>query len=170
MYCLRVNVYCTTATGCLPNCSYQIYQYQLLSATTPCPHWDTRSCATLSCDPSQFVPRPSAQQNYHNSCISLHHHLRWASAQTASKFRTNSCACRWEFAERYWSQRSGYGDWLRYELSGDRIPGGGARFSTPVQTCPATHPASYTMGIGYFPGVKRPRGGVDSPLPSSVEV
>ena len=25
MYCLCVNVYCTTATGWLPNCSYQIY-------------------------------------------------------------------------------------------------------------------------------------------------
>jgi hypothetical protein len=24
-YCLCVNVYCTTATGCQPNCSYQIY-------------------------------------------------------------------------------------------------------------------------------------------------
>ena len=26
--CLFVNVYCTTATGCLPNCSWQIYEYQ----------------------------------------------------------------------------------------------------------------------------------------------
>jgi len=25
VYCLCVNVYCTTATGCQPNCSYQIY-------------------------------------------------------------------------------------------------------------------------------------------------
>jgi len=25
MYCLCVNVYCTTATGCQPNCSWQIY-------------------------------------------------------------------------------------------------------------------------------------------------
>jgi hypothetical protein len=28
MYCLCVNVYCTTATGCQPNCSQQICQYQ----------------------------------------------------------------------------------------------------------------------------------------------
>ena len=28
MYCLCVNVYCTTATGCQPNCSWQLYQYQ----------------------------------------------------------------------------------------------------------------------------------------------
>jgi len=26
MYFLYVNVYCTTATGCLPNCSWQIHQ------------------------------------------------------------------------------------------------------------------------------------------------
>jgi len=31
-----------------------------------------------------------------------------------------------------------------------------ARFSAPVQTGPAAHPASYTMGIGSFPGAKRP--------------
>ena len=34
MYCLCVNVYCTTATECLPNCSWQIYHiiyiYKLL--------------------------------------------------------------------------------------------------------------------------------------------
>ena len=27
MYCLCVNVYCTAATGCQPNCSYKTYQY-----------------------------------------------------------------------------------------------------------------------------------------------
>jgi len=31
----------------------------------------------------------------------------------------------------------------------------GARFSAPVRTGPGTHPASYTMGTGSFPGVKR---------------
>ena len=40
-------------------------------------------------------------------------------------------------------------------------PGGGARFSAPVQTGPEAHPASYTMGTGSFPGVKRPGRGVD---------
>jgi len=29
-----------------------------------------------------------------------------------------------------------------------------ARFSTPVQTDPGTHPASYTTGTGSFPGGK----------------
>ena len=40
-----------------------------------------------------------------------------------------------------------------------------ARFSAPVQTGPGGHPASYTMGTVYFPGVKRPERGVDHPLP-----
>ena len=39
----------------------------------------------------------------------------------------------------------------------------GSRFSAPVQTGPGTHPASYTMGTGSFPGVKRPVFGVDHP-------
>ena len=50
-----------------------------------------------------------------------------------------------------------------------RIPVG-ARFSAPVQTGPGAHPASYTMGIESFPGVKRPGRGVDHPFPSRVEV
>jgi len=45
-----------------------------------------------------------------------------------------------------------------------------ARFSPPGQTGPGTHPASYTMGIGSFPGVKRPGRGVDDPPLSSVKV
>jgi len=39
----------------------------------------------------------------------------------------------------------------------------GARFSAPVQIGPWAHPASYTMGTGYFPRVKRPGRGVDDP-------
>jgi hypothetical protein len=46
----------------------------------------------------------------------------------------------------------------------------GARFSAPVQTGPEAHPASYTMGTGSFPEVKRLGRGVDHPPPSSVEV
>jgi hypothetical protein len=41
-------------------------------------------------------------------------------------------------------------------------PGGG-EFSLTVQTGPGAHPASYTMGTGSFPGVKRPGRGVDHP-------
>ena len=64
-----------------------------------------------------------------------------------------------------------YSDSLRTGRSGDRIPvGGGARFSAPVQTGPRAQPASYTMGTGSFPGVKRPGRGVDHPPPSNTEV
>ena len=47
---------------------------------------------------------------------------------------------------------------------------GGARFSAPILTGPGAHPASYTMGTGSFPGVKRPGRGVDHPPPSIAEV
>jgi len=53
-----------------------------------------------------------------------------------------------------------------YGLDGPGIEsqwGGGARF--PVQTGPGSHPNSYTMGTGSFPGVKRPGRGVDHPPP-----
>jgi len=40
----------------------------------------------------------------------------------------------------------------------------GTRFSTPVQTGPGAHPASYTMGAWSLSGgVKRPGRGVDHP-------
>ena len=44
--------------------------------------------------------------------------------------------------------------------SGDGIPVE-ARFSAPFQTGPGAHPASYTMGNGSFPGLKRPGHGID---------
>ena len=47
--------------------------------------------------------------------------------------------------------------------------GGGARFSAPVRRVPGAHTASYTMGTGSFPGVKRPGRGVDQQPPSSTE-
>jgi hypothetical protein len=46
----------------------------------------------------------------------------------------------------------------------------GARFSAPVPTEPGSHPAFDTMGTASFPGVKRPKRGVDHPFPSSAEV
>jgi len=45
-----------------------------------------------------------------------------------------------------------------------------ARFSTPIQTGPGAHPASYTVGPGFFLGVKWPGRDVDHPLPSCAEV
>ena len=59
----------------------------------------------------------------------------------------------------------------RYGLDGPGIISWwGARCSAPVQTGPGANPASYTMGTGSFPGVKRPVRGVDHPLTSSAEV
>jgi len=46
----------------------------------------------------------------------------------------------------------------------------GARFTVPDQTGCGAHPASYTMGIGSFPGLKRPESGDDHPPPSSAKV
>jgi len=48
--------------------------------------------------------------------------------------------------------------------------GGGVRFSAPVQIGPHTHTASYTMGTGTFPGIKRPGRGVDQTSSSSTDV
>ena len=61
-------------------------------------------------------------------------------------------------------QLSRYSDSLWAGRSGDRIPVV-ARFTAPVQTGPGAHPASLLYN-GYrvsFPGVKRPRRGVDHP-------
>jgi hypothetical protein len=58
----------------------------------------------------------------------------------------------------------------RYRLDGPGIESRWARFFAPVQNGPEAHPASYTMGIRSYPGVKRPERGVDHPPPSSAEV
>jgi hypothetical protein len=44
------------------------------------------------------------------------------------------------------------------------------RFSTPDQTGPGAHTASYIMGTGSFLGIKRPGRGIDHPPPPSSEV
>jgi hypothetical protein len=53
--------------------------------------------------------------------------------------------------------------------SEDRMPVG-ARFSSHVLTGPGAHQASYTLGTGFFQGVKRPGRGIDLPPSSSDEV
>ena len=64
---------------------------------------------------------------------------------------------------------SRYSDSLLAGRSGDRIPVE-ERFSAPVQTGPGANSATYTMGTGSFPGVKRPERGVDHPSPSRADV
>ena len=59
----------------------------------------------------------------------------------------------------------------RYGMGGPGIKSRwGAKFYAPAQTGPGAHPASYTMGTGSFPGVKRPGRGFYHPPPSSTEV
>ena len=41
----------------------------------------------------------------------------------------------------------------------------GVKLSSPVQTSPGAHPASYAMGKGSCPEVKRPARGADHPPP-----
>jgi hypothetical protein len=43
-------------------------------------------------------------------------------------------------------------------------------FFAPVQTGPGAHTASYTMGTGSFPEVKRPRRRADHPPASRAEL
>jgi hypothetical protein len=45
-----------------------------------------------------------------------------------------------------------------------------SKFFLHVQTGPGAHPASCTMGTGFFPGVKQPGRGADHPSPSSADV
>jgi hypothetical protein len=68
-------------------------------------------------------------------------------------------------------QDSSVGIATRYGLKGPGIEsrGRGKRISVPVQTGPGAHPASYTMGIRSFSGVKRPGGGADHPPPAEFE-
>ena len=65
-------------------------------------------------------------------------------------------------------QRSRYSDWLRVETVRVSNPGGGARFSAPVQTGPGSHPISCTIGTGSFPGVKERPGRDADPSPLLV--
>jgi len=59
----------------------------------------------------------------------------------------------------------------RYGLDGPRIASWWERdFPHQSGLAPEAHPASYTMGIGSFPGVKRPGQGVNHPPPSSAQV
>jgi hypothetical protein len=64
----------------------------------------------------------------------------------------------------YVGRDSSVGVATRYGLDGPRIEfRWGSRFSSPVQVCPGAHPASYTRGTAFFPGVKWPDRGIDHP-------
>ena len=60
---------------------------------------------------------------------------------------------------------------IRYWLDGPGIEFQWERdFPQPSRQALAAYPASYTMGTGSLPGVKRPGRGVDHPPPSSAEI
>jgi hypothetical protein len=67
------------------------------------------------------------------------------------------------------TQLSRCSDSLRAGRSGIRIPLG-TRFAVPVQTVPADHQISRTVGTQSLPRVMRPGRGVNHPQPSSAEV
>jgi hypothetical protein len=59
VYCLCVNVYCTTATGCQPNCSKQTYHiiYHIISYIIDDKFWGgLRGCKKLQ-EPHNFLAR-----------------------------------------------------------------------------------------------------------------
>jgi hypothetical protein len=58
---------------------------------------------------------------------------------------------------------------IGWKVRGSKL-GGEVRFSALVQTCPGAHPASYKMGTGSFPGVRRSGRGVDHAPPTSIDV
>ena len=75
--------------------------------------------------------------------------------------------CVWDavnaITRRVVNQDSSVGIVTRYGLIGRRIESRWGRNFPPVQTGPGAHPASYRMGTGSFPGVKRSGRGVDHP-------
>jgi hypothetical protein len=75
------------------------------------------------------------------------------------------------YISRIWGWDSSVGTATGYGLDGPGIESRwGARFSATVQTGPGAHPASYAVGAGSFPGLKRRGCGVDHPPPSSAEI
>jgi hypothetical protein len=69
------------------------------------------------------------------------------------------CGANWQISDLR-EPDSSVGIATRYGLDGPGIASRwGARFAAPVQTGSETHPASYTVGTGSFPG------GLDHPPP-----
>ena len=85
------------------------------------------------------------------------------------KYGNNACSFKLicVTASLLTGKSSRYSDSLLAGRSGDRIAAE-ARFSAPVQTGPGAHPASCTMGTGFFRGVKSGRGVTLTPHPLLV--
>ena len=97
------------------------------------------------------------------SSLRRHQHL----LKTRRENSANTCRsyvkdCLHKLYSREPGYLSQYSNSLWAGRSRDRISVG-AEFSAPVQTGSEAHPASCTMGIGCFLGVKRPGRGIDHP-------
>ena len=105
-----------------------------------CPNWIVKKCTE-----AQRNVHVTSQESFHGS--------------NATEYITTR-ACD-----------SSVGIATRYGLEGprDRFPVR-ARYSETFQTGPGTHPASYTMDFGSFPGLKWPWFDVDHTYPSVAEV
>jgi hypothetical protein len=82
------------------------------------------------------------------------------------------CAFQFTASFKIVGRDSAVGIATRYGLDGSGIESRwGVRFSAPLQSGPAAHPASHTMGTGSYPGSKAAaaRRGVDHPTSSSAE-
>ena len=131
-----------TSSPCVVTISTEIYQLQILDAYFG--GW-VAGVARIS------SPQPLLAWRWAESrkCLSsvckrfLYHHHETASFGIATR-----CWLDGPGIESQWG-----GEIFRSRLAG-----------------PRAHPASYTMGTGSFPGVKRPVRGVDYPPPSSAEV
>ena len=103
--------------------------------------------------------------------------FNWTQPHNVNR-RCNYCSCTHIFGyaikTRLWDNKNDFvwkllswvGIATRYRLDGPGIESRlEARFSVPVQIGPGDHIASYmsTIGTWSFPGVKRPRSGVDRP-------
>jgi len=82
------------------------------------------------------------------------------------QYRHSLCVTSW--TDSSLGYHSTHSDLLRPGCSTVRTPLG--TFSARVQTGPAAHPASYTVGTESLPEVKRPGRSVEHPSPSRAEV
>jgi hypothetical protein len=88
-----------------------------------------------------------------------------------TQYTSDNSMCIFVFNRTTRGPGSSVGIATDYGLDGPGIESRwGARFFAHLQTGPGAHPASYKMGTGSFPGVKRPGRGADNPPPSSTEV
>jgi hypothetical protein len=99
------------------------------------------------------------------SIIHPHNNFNTIPIQSKTLFTTMTCQITSLHIYIYMGPGSSVGIATEYGLEGPEI-----EFFAHVQTGPGTHPASCTMGTGFFPGVNRPGRGVDHPPSPSAEV